>query len=759
MDNEEEFSQFSDSEKQPSPVPERRLKRLRKANEKSPKDHIPSDDAPLVLEANSTIFEALDRGENNGEDFKELNDRSESQFECLQNGNELDSGFDSLDIEKVYYGAKRSLEFGSVAEEYHGRVGNQMGTEVEGDIGELRTEQESEKKRRNVDELEDKQEKKKKKKRVKSGSDEPDEMSYSAMPTKRRGDKERRDRLKELRSESQRLLRETRDASFKPVPAVQKSVSSVLEKIRQRKHGFSENPSSVITIRNSSLGGNDSISRELILDFDTENSPFVDVEYHKAEEADSENTCFGDVEGSLHAQSAERSKETSNDSHKNVTSKMDLDGASKQKFRAPVDDTQDIIFDSQTSDSKDETPSSPLEEVMRPSLLAMNLKLDSAPDDFSSDEEENDKENIDPCLHGSADLSSSPAGDPVKAFVDDEAEEEDDSDNDLACFQDNEEDEDNMESEELHDMIATEYEERPIDDEMRNELHQKWLEQQDAAGTENLLQKLKCGSKQREKTFIEEKDEGSEEGREFVDDPEEYLVPKNAVRMNLKKAKEMIPLMFTDKDDVYVSSDDEETERCLAKQRLSDKAEEEATFLSPAEDEGSREIFGLIKKLNSVPDTRRKAKTTSHFHMLSIGGNRTLSSKSSFLSLGSRNSLPSFQKHGPSIVRSFVFERDDSNSRSAMSEDSSNLVQRESRPKKAAPAKFSNSQVRSSAQNTQTMTEKESGPSLHEILRCPSLQSSNCIRGSMAGQVEDIYAAFKLDQNLVKREPNVSIRS
>ena len=32
-------------------------------------------------------------------------------------------------------------------------------------------------------------------------------------------------------------------------------------------------------------------------------------------------------------------------------------------------------------------------------------------------------------------------------------------------------------------------------------------------------------------------------------------------------------------------------------------------FLSPAEDESSREVFGLIKKLNIVPDSKKKAKT------------------------------------------------------------------------------------------------------------------------------------------------------
>ncbi|KAJ9186605.1 hypothetical protein P3X46_002154 [Hevea brasiliensis] len=769
MDSDNEFVLFSEPEKQPSPVPERRLKRLRKATEMFPKDSIPSppsNDAALVQEVNTSIFENLDREERSGKDFEfeELDVRSGSQLEGFKDGNELDSGFDSLDIEEGGSGARRALEFDSLAEEFDAKGGDLTGTEVEveGENGKLGMEK-VEKKRRKLDEKKEK----KKKKRVKSSSDVYEEKPYSAAATKSRGDKERRDHLKELRAESQRLLRETRNASFKPVPLVQKSVSSVLEKIRKRKLELWKR--SDITNRDSFIDGNDNISREA-LDFDLENSPIKDVEDHKAEEANSEEAtiCPVDVESSLDV-SAQGSVGTSSDTHKNVISQMALNEDLKQTIRAPVDDTQDINFDSQTTESNDELsdeiPSSPLKEVMAPSLLAMNLKLDSAPpDDFSSDEEDSDKENIDPCIRGSAVSPSSPRGDPVKAFVDEEAEEED-SDNDKALLQDDEEDEDNMDAEELNDMIATEYEEKPIDNERRNQLHQKWLEQQDAAGTENLLQRLRCSSKQKEMPLVEERDdEESEEPEEdFLDDPAEYLVPRNAVRMNLKKAKEMIPQMFTDKDDTYVSSDDEEIEKRLVRQGFSHKAEEQASFLSPAEHEGSKEIFGLIKKLNGVPDTRRKAKITSYFHMLSIGGNRTMSLKSSFLSRGSRNSVPAFQKHGPGTVRSFVFERDDSNSRSAvsMSEDSSDLVLRENRAKKTASAKFSNSQVRSSAPNTQSMAEKNSGPSLHEILRCPSLQSGHYSRGNnnMVGQVEAIYAAFKLDKNLIKSEPGISIRT
>lgn len=175
-----------------------------------------------------------------------------------------------------------------------------------------------------------------------------------------------------------------------------------------------------------------------------------------------------------------------------------------------------------------------------------------------------------PHLHGSAGLSLPASGDPVKAFVDEEAEEEDDSDNDLQRFQDNEEGDNDDDIEELNDMIATGYEEAPIDREKRDQLHQQWLEQQDTTGMDNLLQKLNCGSRLKDSNDeVDEEDEESKETENESDDEvEDFTAPSDAVRMNLKKAKQMIPQMFTDKDDAYVSSD-EETEERLAKQSLS----------------------------------------------------------------------------------------------------------------------------------------------------------------------------------------------
>lgn len=47
---------------------------------------------------------------------------------------------------------------------------------------------------------------------------------------------------------------------------------------------------------------------------------------------------------------------------------------------------------------------------------------------------DNDKENVDPIQHGLADLSLPLKGDHMKAFIDEEAEVEDGSDNDLMGF-------------------------------------------------------------------------------------------------------------------------------------------------------------------------------------------------------------------------------------------------------------------------------------------------------------------------------------
>jgi hypothetical protein len=116
---------------------------------------------------------------------------------------------------------------------------------------------------------------------------------------------------------------------------------------------------------------------------------------------------------------------------------------------------------------------------------------------LSEDEDDNDKENIDPSsqengvnVHeqlqpGIGD--SCPDGALLKDFLDDEAEEEDDSDNDMMRFKDSKEDDGSDENEVFNDLIEAGYEEKEVDHKKRNELHQKWLQQQDAAETNNVM--------------------------------------------------------------------------------------------------------------------------------------------------------------------------------------------------------------------------------------------------------------------------------
>ncbi|KAL6955310.1 hypothetical protein U1Q18_043338, partial [Sarracenia purpurea var. burkii] len=78
----------------------------------------------------------------------------------------------------------------------------------------------------------------------------------------------------------------------------------------------------------------------------------------------------------------------------------------------------------------------------------------------------------------------------------------------------------------------------------------KWLEQQDAVGTDNLMQRLKFGYKLKDTKFLEgdeEEDDEDEEDEEFGDEAMEDRVKTSMARINSRKAKQMIPDMFSDK--------------------------------------------------------------------------------------------------------------------------------------------------------------------------------------------------------------------
>uniref|UniRef100_A0A0A9AFF6 Uncharacterized protein n=1 Tax=Arundo donax TaxID=35708 RepID=A0A0A9AFF6_ARUDO len=283
-------------------------------------------------------------------------------------------------------------------------------------------------------------------------------------------------------------------------------------------------------------------------------------------------------------------------------------------------------------------------------------------------------------------------------------------------FKDNEEDDGSDENEVFNDLIAAGYEEKHVDHEKRNELHQKWLQQQDAAETNNVLQRLKFGHQEQKEVIDEDEDI---EGREDESENEiSYdLTPTNVVRQNSEKAKQMIAKMFTDDNDTYEHSDDEEIEEHLARQRISKREVHNNSFISPLEDDSSREVFSLIKKLNIAPQPKRRGKQpTSNHEMLMAGRSSSTSSKSSFLGRTASGSLASSHR---SVYRSYVFGRDDSNSssRSCMSTSESNSEMDQTNSSQPKKAKFSSSQPKPVGSRSNSEGHTSSGVSLFEILR------------------------------------------
>ncbi|KAL8523767.1 hypothetical protein ACS0TY_013655 [Phlomoides rotata] len=717
MDSDDDYQSFSPPKEQSPPLHLRRLKRLKKTSSKTSEDKFSESIDPLFFQVDFAKLEALEN-DSEGQYFnesnspEEINLSQESMSQGIENVVENDDKMDlgsAVEVSK----AKRVLEFDA---EVVGGV-SESGKAIGEDSASFDLEK-SENEQNGVGGLFE--EKVGKEKKQKKKSDRGDELKTN----KRREEKERKTYLKELHAESQRLLRETRDASFRPIPLVQKPISSVLEKIRKRK----------LEITKKSTLVKDIMPKEGLMDLYVSDEEIGVMIVEKDTIANSV-----DRPSSLDASSTDtvETKQTINESDQiQVLANEEPTPA----FRAPVDDTQDLFDDSEpngaTAVQNDEQLSSPLKEDYAPSLLAMNLKFDSAPlDDSSSEEEDNDKENVvpHPCEQQQRGGSSSPKGDPVKDFIDEEAEEEDDSDNDLNRFQENEAVDDIDDLEELNDMIAAEYEERPTDKERRNELHQKWLEQQDAAGTDHLMQRLKCGSELRDAFGSDSEPETDEDVEEFDQEAgEDSLLQKP--RGNIKKAKQIILESFLEKEDTYLSDDDDGTLRRHAQCLI--RKEGQVTVLSPDDDANSSEVFGLIKKLNIVSENKKKPKSLSIFDSVLQGENRNHSSKSSFLGRVSKNPLPSSHKQGSTTVRAFIFGRDDSNSRSSisMSEDSSSdTVNRESGSIRNITAKYCNSR---SKVNRDAAAETKSKTSLLEILKRPSQQSQ--VRSSNQNTAVDL---------------------
>ncbi|XP_076936514.1 uncharacterized protein LOC143603656 [Bidens hawaiensis] len=776
MESDDDYESFSIPNNSPSPSPKhRRLKRLKKSTDvdvqSTTVESVP-EEAPEASDIRTF--------DGNG-DAEELNPRVKELRSCYGDSTvkkdleieeddvtekELSSGGGDEVLRTDRKETKRALDFDDDDNDINVNVNeNESGVDQlagnEGDNIDMEV--------RVGEDVENNEKKGKKKRRKSSGHDNKPKAAKTSYSSKRREEKERRAYLDQLHAESQRILRETRGVSFKPVPLVQKPISSILEKIRQRK-----------------LEVTKKFNQSINDDSDKEGD-----KYDVKDQPESVEKEVNDLSGSVKEDKVSNVDHVSDDdgadepdlcgeqkSDVNACSQKDLDVDPTPAICAPVDDTQELFGDTQPSDSDGkeseneescEHDSSSQEEEMGPSLLTMKLKFDSVPDD-TCDEEENDKENVDPRVQE----HPSPKGDHAKAFLDDEAEEEDDSDNDRMVFGDDEEDEEDEDEddiEELNKMIATGYKERPIDLETRNELHQKWLEEKDAAGTDDLLRRLNVTSKLKEASLLDD-DEGEEDvemndnvnddsdnsDEDDVDVHEDEDVERPR-RMNLKKAKEMVAQMFNDKDDDYFSSDEEETEKILVKERLLNKDTEKGKLVSPIEDEDSREVFGRIKKLNEVPEGRKKAKIASYFDTSLIGGNSNSSSKSSFLSRTSNSSVSLPSKQGGSGgVRSFIFGRDDSNSRSSIlnSEDTSDAIaSSEMQPKKVTTKyRSSQSQGRSSTQTTNLVSESSS-TSFFEILNQSSLQLNVHNQHHKIEISQSVFASFKIPKKPIKIQGRV----
>ncbi|XP_064951396.1 uncharacterized protein LOC135605342 isoform X1 [Musa acuminata AAA Group] len=534
---------------------------------------------------------------------------------------------------------------------------------------------------------------------------------------KRRLEKEREAELVRIHAESQRLLRETSNVSFTASAIVWIPIPPLLEKIRCRKrellekYGYFNHPEST----------NDSTSNKVDIchDFDLtrpENGRGDDEHLKENEFPHDRSLDVGEIgsiptdcENDLHNQATNPNSEDANQTLNTDTEVISNDSDQSGEHNQLVYNTNDTL--------KDTLSSLP---TATPKLVSTDVGHPSS----SSSSEDNDDENIDLQPHKVVNMDSCPEHGPVKAFVDDEAEEEDDSDHDLMRFQENEEDDESDDDDVVNDLIATDFKEAPIDHESRNLLHQKWVEQQDNAATDNFLQRLRCGQKQKEPNFFHEEEE-NEEFSEKSEEEESYDLPRtNATRKNAKLAKQMVAQMYTDDQDAYVSSDDEEIERALTRQRLL-RQNEESTFISLADDGDSREFFGLIKKVNNASEPKKREKTiTSDFDRLLMRGSNYSSSKASFLGRAKGSSMPYSHKQGSTTARAFIFGRDDSNSRSSLtaSENHQNVDEMEKQHRKPSSAKFNGSQVKSTC-TSKTEVDTSSGPSLFSILQQSSISS------------------------------------
>ncbi|KAH8965644.1 hypothetical protein BDL97_04G127800 [Sphagnum fallax] len=494
---------------------------------------------------------------------------------------------------------------------------------------------------------------------------------------KKRGKKEERRACEELHAESQRLLRESKVAFTAPAP-VWKPVLSVLEKIKKRRLELGcsvgesstsqeavKEPNFIVASKemDNALNNQGSSNVNFILDEEVE----VELRAILRTPQMDENVVLPNLEvvqlPPVAVENVHTVDDATND-HDNLPGTPEIE-------TNHLHSELDLLCYSQLSSEIEESPMQPPDENLIPRCSDGGSNKEK---DHLSLRHIDEQQIYITATH-------------VRALIDDEAEDEDE---DLLA-ENVEEEEAVADEEEFRDLIASTQEEKIGDQSRRAALHRKWLQQQDAELTEDIMERLRTGRGSRWKgrdrvvSCLDEEDwlhdSDSDQNDKDKEDPDEELLEESGPEDDLvassflgspsnhkrkeRETKSLDDLYDWERCSLEVNNqlDDEEHDREILRQRLLEESEEQLSFLSPAEDESSREVFGLINKVN-VTSVKGKA-TLGHSDVRGIGNNiSSLVSRPSFLGRSTSTSLPtaSHKQGGSGGSRSFVFGRDDSNS-------------------------------------------------------------------------------------------------
>ncbi|KAG0623987.1 hypothetical protein M758_3G215500 [Ceratodon purpureus] len=596
---------------------------------------------------------------------------------------------------------------------------------------------------------------------------------------------EERIKREEVFAESQRLLRESKGVAFVAPAPVTKPVSSVLDKIRQRRLQLGCSGSGSVS---SHVDEKKSVLRratkqkstthvDLTVDDDTEveiemfSSNVVKIEEVKPEDVvvdvqvrhisthgvsrDKEGLQIADGDGKAQGDVAcdekipgtpEGQKDLSRD---DVASSRSDEEDSKLESSQHILATQDLLCTSQLSPATQESVApTPFESVVTTASDLMGFDTQLLDEELMprSIRDDHHLQNKETGLRPPGQFEVYTKATHVRGLIDDEAEDEDED-----ILAENAEEEEILgDEDDLQDLIASTEKEKSGDKARRDALHRKWLEQQDTEQTEDILERLRTGRSTRWKgrdrvvsCLDEDEDIVNNIGSKSLDKislgsqieadglfaeedhTEEPLISLRQRARSQELETDCLLDEYEDVDDIAredpvvedeIIEDEEEHEQSIMRKRLLEESEEQLVFMSPAEDESSREVLSLINKVN-VGNLKTKS-TTGHLEIRGLGST-SLSSKPSFLGRSSSSSSlppPAHRQVGAGgSSRSFVFGRDDSNSGHGFppnqaQEEKNPVVAKSASVKRVSSTSASGGKKRSTPQAT-------TGPSLFEMLK------------------------------------------